>query len=68
MWFRVHRKCKEIPPSFKKFFSSAQALTYVSLSGTKLPTEALKYEAAADTGHQGAMLHLYSLLCVCVCV
>ncbi|KAM4725409.1 F-actin-uncapping protein LRRC16A isoform 2-T2 [Anableps anableps] len=37
-----HRKCKEIPPSFKQFFSSAQALTSVSLSGTKLPLEALK--------------------------
>uniref|UniRef100_A0A3B3TIQ1 Capping protein regulator and myosin 1 linker 1 n=1 Tax=Poecilia latipinna TaxID=48699 RepID=A0A3B3TIQ1_9TELE len=37
-----HRKCKEIPSSFKQFFSSAQALTSVSLSGTKLPLEALK--------------------------
>lgn len=37
-----HRKCKEIPPSFKQFFSSAQALTSVSLSGTRLPLEALK--------------------------
>uniref|UniRef100_A0A3B3C2P2 CARMIL pleckstrin homology domain-containing protein n=1 Tax=Oryzias melastigma TaxID=30732 RepID=A0A3B3C2P2_ORYME len=37
-----HRKCKEIPPSFKQFFSCAQALTSVSLSGTKLPHEALK--------------------------
>ncbi|XP_023200702.1 F-actin-uncapping protein LRRC16A-like [Xiphophorus maculatus] len=37
-----HRKCKEIPPSFKQFFSSAQALMSVSLSGTKLPLEALK--------------------------
>nr|XP_029136167.1 F-actin-uncapping protein LRRC16A-like isoform X1 [Labrus bergylta] len=37
-----HRKCKEVPPSFKQFFSSAQALTSVSLSGTRLPLEALK--------------------------
>ncbi|XP_038135703.1 F-actin-uncapping protein LRRC16A isoform X1 [Cyprinodon tularosa] len=37
-----HRKCKEIPPSFKQFFSSAQSLTSVSLSGTRLPLEALK--------------------------
>ncbi|XP_043995255.1 F-actin-uncapping protein LRRC16A [Gambusia affinis] len=37
-----HRKCKEIPPTFKQFFSSAQALTSVSLSGTKLPLDALK--------------------------
>lgn len=66
MWFHVHRKCKEIPPSFKKFFSSAQALASVSLSGTKLPTEALKYEAVADNGHQGALPHLYLLLCVCL--
>ncbi|KAM9339818.1 F-actin-uncapping protein LRRC16A [Symphorus nematophorus] len=37
-----HRKCKEIPPSFKQFFSCAQALSSVSLSGTRLPVEALK--------------------------
>uniref|UniRef100_UPI0037E75E8F F-actin-uncapping protein LRRC16A n=1 Tax=Semicossyphus pulcher TaxID=241346 RepID=UPI0037E75E8F len=37
-----HRKCKEIPPTFKQFFSSAQALSSVSLSGTRLPLEALK--------------------------
>ncbi|XP_027142874.1 F-actin-uncapping protein LRRC16A isoform X2 [Larimichthys crocea] len=37
-----HRKCKEIPSSFKQFFSSAQALSSVSLSGTRLPVEALK--------------------------
>ncbi|XP_034016732.1 F-actin-uncapping protein LRRC16A isoform X2 [Thalassophryne amazonica] len=37
-----HRKCKEIPSSFKQFFSSAQALSCVSLLGTKLPLEALK--------------------------
>ncbi|MED6245090.1 hypothetical protein ATANTOWER_031224, partial [Ataeniobius toweri] len=37
-----HRRCKEIPQSFKQFFSSVQALTSVSLSGTRLPLEALK--------------------------
>ncbi|XP_037831643.1 F-actin-uncapping protein LRRC16A isoform X2 [Kryptolebias marmoratus] len=37
-----HRKVKEIPSSFKQFFSSSEALTSVSLSGTKLPLEALK--------------------------
>ncbi|XP_072226044.1 F-actin-uncapping protein LRRC16A [Leuresthes tenuis] len=37
-----HRKCKEIPSTFKQFFSSAQALSSVSLSGTRLPLEALK--------------------------
>ncbi|XP_076013240.1 F-actin-uncapping protein LRRC16A isoform X2 [Genypterus blacodes] len=37
-----YRKCKEVPLSFKQFFSSALALTSVSLSGTRLPLEALK--------------------------
>ncbi|GLD59505.1 F-actin-uncapping protein LRRC16A-like protein [Lates japonicus] len=37
-----HRKCKEVPSSFKQFFSCAQALRSVSLSGTRLPLEALK--------------------------
>uniref|UniRef100_A0A8C2WPP7 CARMIL pleckstrin homology domain-containing protein n=1 Tax=Cyclopterus lumpus TaxID=8103 RepID=A0A8C2WPP7_CYCLU len=37
-----HRKCKEVSPSFKQFFSDAQALSSVSLSGTRLPLEALK--------------------------
>uniref|UniRef100_A0A7N6AKT8 CARMIL C-terminal domain-containing protein n=1 Tax=Anabas testudineus TaxID=64144 RepID=A0A7N6AKT8_ANATE len=38
----LYRKCKEIPSSFKQFFSCAQALSSVSLSGTRLPLEALK--------------------------
>ncbi|XP_073319009.1 F-actin-uncapping protein LRRC16A isoform X2 [Pagrus major] len=37
-----HRKCKEIPSSFKQFFSCSLALSSVSLSGTKLPVDALK--------------------------
>ncbi|XP_046890784.1 F-actin-uncapping protein LRRC16A-like isoform X1 [Hypomesus transpacificus] len=37
-----HRKGKDVPPSFKHFFSSAMALSCISLSGTKLPPEALK--------------------------
>ncbi|XP_064203904.1 F-actin-uncapping protein LRRC16A-like isoform X1 [Anguilla rostrata] len=37
-----HRKGKEVPPSFKSFFSSATALRSITLSGTKLPPEALK--------------------------
>uniref|UniRef100_H3CII7 Capping protein regulator and myosin 1 linker 1 n=1 Tax=Tetraodon nigroviridis TaxID=99883 RepID=H3CII7_TETNG len=37
-----HRRCKEMPSTFKQFFSSALALTSVSLSGTRLPPEALK--------------------------
>ncbi|XP_056154072.1 F-actin-uncapping protein LRRC16A-like [Lampris incognitus] len=37
-----HRKSKDIPVSFKQFFSSALSLSSVSLSGTRLPLEALK--------------------------
>ncbi|CAL8289179.1 unnamed protein product [Merluccius merluccius] len=37
-----HRKGKEVPPSFKHFFSSALSLSSINLSGTKLPPEALK--------------------------
>ncbi|XP_060630906.2 F-actin-uncapping protein LRRC16A isoform X2 [Anolis sagrei] len=37
-----HRKGKEVPPSFKQFFSSSLALTQINLSGTKLPPEPLK--------------------------
>ncbi|XP_048849477.1 F-actin-uncapping protein LRRC16A-like isoform X1 [Brienomyrus brachyistius] len=37
-----HRKGREIPPSFKQFFSSALVLSSVNVSGTKLPLEALK--------------------------
>ncbi|XP_017265497.1 F-actin-uncapping protein LRRC16A isoform X2 [Kryptolebias marmoratus] len=37
-----HRKGKEVPPSFKHFFSSAESLSSINVSGTKLPSEALK--------------------------
>ncbi|KAG9355744.1 hypothetical protein JZ751_000582 [Albula glossodonta] len=37
-----HRKGKEVPPSFKHFFSSALALKSITVSGTKLMPEALK--------------------------
>uniref|UniRef100_A0A3Q3J2J1 CARMIL C-terminal domain-containing protein n=2 Tax=Monopterus albus TaxID=43700 RepID=A0A3Q3J2J1_MONAL len=37
-----HRKGKEVTPSFKHFFSSAMSLSSISVSGTKLPPEALK--------------------------
>ncbi|XP_063779353.1 F-actin-uncapping protein LRRC16A isoform X2 [Pseudophryne corroboree] len=40
--FFTHRKGKEVPPSFKQFFSSSFALTHISLSGTKLAPEPLK--------------------------
>nr|XP_023957874.1 F-actin-uncapping protein LRRC16A isoform X6 [Chrysemys picta bellii] len=37
-----HRKGKEVPPSFKQFFSSSLALMQISFSGTKLSPEPLK--------------------------
>uniref|UniRef100_A0AAX7VPH0 CARMIL C-terminal domain-containing protein n=1 Tax=Astatotilapia calliptera TaxID=8154 RepID=A0AAX7VPH0_ASTCA len=37
-----HRKGKDVPPSFKHFFSSAASLTSINVSGTKLPPEAVK--------------------------
>ncbi|XP_062041157.1 F-actin-uncapping protein LRRC16A isoform X2 [Lepus europaeus] len=37
-----HRKGKEVPPSFKQFFSSSLALVQINLSGTKLSPEPLK--------------------------
>uniref|UniRef100_A0A8C5GUB3 CARMIL C-terminal domain-containing protein n=1 Tax=Gouania willdenowi TaxID=441366 RepID=A0A8C5GUB3_GOUWI len=37
-----YRKGKEVPPSFKHFFSSATSLSSINVSGTKLPPEALK--------------------------
>ncbi|XP_053570791.1 F-actin-uncapping protein LRRC16A isoform X2 [Bombina bombina] len=40
--FFSYRKGKEVPPSFKQFFSSSLALTHINLSGTKLPPEPLK--------------------------
>jgi len=38
----IYRKGKEVPPSFKQFFSSSLALMQINLSGTKLPPEPLK--------------------------
>ncbi|XP_030067980.1 F-actin-uncapping protein LRRC16A isoform X3 [Microcaecilia unicolor] len=37
-----HRKGKDVPQSFKQFFSSSLALMQINLSGTKLPSEPLK--------------------------
>ncbi|XP_037008924.2 F-actin-uncapping protein LRRC16A isoform X2 [Artibeus jamaicensis] len=37
-----HRKGKEVPLSFKQFFSSSLALAHINLSGTKLSPEPLK--------------------------
>uniref|UniRef100_A0A8C0GQN0 Capping protein regulator and myosin 1 linker 3 n=1 Tax=Chelonoidis abingdonii TaxID=106734 RepID=A0A8C0GQN0_CHEAB len=37
-----HRKAKDSHLSFKQFFSSAYALNHVSLSGTKMPLDALR--------------------------
>ncbi|XP_066524854.1 F-actin-uncapping protein LRRC16A-like [Hoplias malabaricus] len=36
------KKGKELPSSFKQFFSSAQSLNTIILAGTRLPSEALK--------------------------
>ncbi|XP_067857781.1 F-actin-uncapping protein LRRC16A-like isoform X2 [Heptranchias perlo] len=37
-----HRKGKEVPPSFKMYFSSSLALRHINLSGTKLAPDAVK--------------------------
>ncbi|XP_061919365.1 F-actin-uncapping protein LRRC16A-like isoform X2 [Entelurus aequoreus] len=37
-----HRKGKEVPPSFKHFFSSAMSLSFINVSGTKLVPDVLK--------------------------
>ncbi|XP_077431257.1 F-actin-uncapping protein LRRC16A-like isoform X2 [Vanacampus margaritifer] len=37
-----HRKGKEVPPSFKHFFSSAMSLSSINVSGTKLAPDVLK--------------------------
>ncbi|XP_077363750.1 F-actin-uncapping protein LRRC16A-like isoform X3 [Festucalex cinctus] len=37
-----HRKCREVPASFKQFFSLCRALISVNVSGCRLPPEALK--------------------------
>ncbi|XP_061680271.1 F-actin-uncapping protein LRRC16A-like isoform X2 [Syngnathoides biaculeatus] len=37
-----HRKSREVPPSFKQFFSLSRALSSVDVSGCRLPAEALK--------------------------
>ncbi|XP_053218903.1 capping protein, Arp2/3 and myosin-I linker protein 3 isoform X2 [Podarcis raffonei] len=37
-----HRKGKGLQPSLKQFFCSAYSLTYVNLSGIKIPVEALR--------------------------
>ncbi|XP_077404033.1 F-actin-uncapping protein LRRC16A-like [Vanacampus margaritifer] len=37
-----HRKCREVPASFKRFFSLCRSLSSVNMSGCRLPAEALK--------------------------
>lgn len=39
---RPFRKWREVPASFKQFFSLSQALSSVNVSGCRLPAEALK--------------------------
>lgn len=36
------KKGKEIPPSFKQFFTSTLSLKHLNIAGCKLPMEALK--------------------------
>ena len=36
------KKSKDIPPSFKQFFTSTIALKYLNCSGCRMPLEALK--------------------------
>ncbi|MGH0132280.1 UNVERIFIED_CONTAM: hypothetical protein FKN15_033921 [Acipenser sinensis] len=47
------RKSKETLPSFKQFFSSAFSLNHISLSGVKLPTEALRalFQGLSSNAH-----------------
>lgn len=37
------KKTKEIPPSFKQFFTATLSLKYLNISSCKLPLEALKH-------------------------
>jgi hypothetical protein len=36
------KKGKEVPPSFKQFFTSTLCLGYLNMSGCRMPLEALK--------------------------
>ncbi|KAK6467805.1 capping protein [Huso huso] len=48
-----HKKSKETLPSFKQFFSSAFSLNHISLSGVKLPAEALRalFQGLSSNAH-----------------
>ncbi|NXP76254.1 CARL2 protein, partial [Ramphastos sulfuratus] len=48
-----HRRVKTISPAIKEFFRQACALRYVSLSGTKLPADAVRalLQGLADNSH-----------------
>ncbi|KAM5300468.1 F-actin-uncapping protein LRRC16A isoform 2-T2 [Ctenodactylus gundi] len=58
-----HRKGREVPPSFKQFFSSSLALRQINLSGTKLspePLKALLLGLACNPNLKGVSLDLSS--------
>ncbi|XP_036129391.1 F-actin-uncapping protein LRRC16A [Molossus molossus] len=58
-----HRKGREVPPSFRQFFSSSLALTHISLSGTRLspePLKALLLSLASNHNLQAVSLDLSS--------
>ncbi|XP_041092725.1 capping protein, Arp2/3 and myosin-I linker protein 3 isoform X2 [Polyodon spathula] len=48
-----HKKSKETLPSFKQFFTSAFSLNHISLSGVKLPAEALRalFQGLSSNAH-----------------
>ncbi|XP_065497178.1 capping protein, Arp2/3 and myosin-I linker protein 2 [Caloenas nicobarica] len=48
-----HKRVKTISPDIKEFFSQARALRHVSLSGTKLPTDAVRalLQGLVDNSH-----------------
>uniref|UniRef100_A0A674DG03 Capping protein regulator and myosin 1 linker 1 n=1 Tax=Salmo trutta TaxID=8032 RepID=A0A674DG03_SALTR len=61
----AHRKGKDVPPSFKHFFSSAVALSCINLSGTRLPPELLfcfSYLIFLDISDNGLDSDLSTLL------
>ncbi|MGH0126498.1 UNVERIFIED_CONTAM: hypothetical protein FKN15_048815 [Acipenser sinensis] len=51
-----HKKSKEMLPSFKQFFSSAFSLNHISLSGVKLPAEALSQSLNLPAGFDSDLL------------
>lgn len=44
---------KTISPSVKQFFSQACALKHISMAGTKLPPDAVRYGVGLELGSAG---------------